>query len=164
MIIHPPNGLDFSAIDPRKHEKYNWNLYRYLSRHLMRRVCDRIYRDECGALWIGHFGANNIFLGTYLSQVLELGDATQTPTWPKANTLHFRTVLGFWNQYERLGSCAIDPSHQDASLDTDGRYSFLPDGSRQCQWCGATQYLFTWTDTITRKRWDSSPDALFALP
>ena len=62
-------------------------------------------------------------------------------------------IEGFWQQYEAIGRCAIDPDHNMFFVGDEHRWRQEGD-TRHCQWCGqVTQRLHTWTETVERQAW-----------
>ena len=44
----------------------------------------------------------------------------------------------FWEEYLRVGRCAIDPRHMTHFASDSPRYEFPDDNTRVCLWCGET--------------------------
>lgn len=59
-------------------------------------------------------------------------------------------VSGFWDQYLKVGRCAIDPSHKEHFQ--GNRYSMEGD-SRTCIWCGAKHERVMTPRTVFDESW-----------
>ncbi|MYM92676.1 hypothetical protein [Duganella vulcania] len=62
-------------------------------------------------------------------------------------------VEGFWDQYLKVGRCAIDPEHKEGFM--ADRYSM--DGDvRTCRWCGAKHERVLTPRTVFDETWKSA--------
>jgi hypothetical protein len=59
-------------------------------------------------------------------------------------------VVGFWNDYLKVGRCAIDPTHEK-EFKSD-RYS-MEDEVRTCLWCGVQHDLVMTPRTVIDESW-----------
>ena len=64
---------------------------------------------------------------------------------------------GFWERYQAIGRCAIDPGHTEVFLRDETRWETAADGESRrcrCRWCGSfTQILRRYTVQIERTEW-----------
>lgn len=139
-------------IDPRHHPKFSPNLFRWLmkrgERH--RRSDTSVFRDTKGTLWIGYIDDEYNFVGCRLMAVLCNG-SKEYPGW--FSRLFVTEIGDFWDQYAKIGRCAIDPKHTMVFVGDDTRWKV--DGNiRQCLWCGKeTQGLMEWIEPVLRNNW-----------
>jgi hypothetical protein len=145
--------IDLAAIHPGLGKKYSPNLYAFL-RAKARRSKDvlsrfRVYRDVEGTLWLGYMFDGDL-IGTRLSRVLIDGAQAEIYSFGLSELTE---LDNFWQQYQAIGRCAIDPEHGMGFIGDDARWNVRGD-HRSCQWCGnATQKLERYTVTEQRQRW-----------
>ncbi len=94
----------------------------------------RVYRRDNRSLWIGLLGDFG-FAGSHLMQVVTTGARTGRAFDPAPARGEFKPIKTFWNRYERLGICAIDPKH----VHYHHRWGHLNDKRRVCMFCGLVQ-------------------------
>jgi hypothetical protein len=147
------NPIDLAVIHPNHGKKYSPNLYDFLrakARHnkdVLSR--SRVYRDVEGTLWLGYM-FDGEFIGTRLSRVLVDGAQAEIYSYGSSGLTELQN---FWQQYQAIGRCAIDPEHRMGFIGDDARWNVHGD-HRSCQWCGnATQKLERYTVTEQRQRW-----------
>ena len=149
--------INLSAIDPKRHSRYSPNLFKWLSNpdrknsYLFHEI--KVYRDSENILWIGWFDLsvrdNYNFLSVRLISVL----CDSKENWGWRNRENMTEIEGFWQQYEAIGRCAIDPDHNMFFVGDEHRWRQEGD-TRYCQWCSrVTQRLHTWTETVERQAW-----------
>lgn len=143
-----------NLINPRLHEKYSPNLYRYYKRHTNghRVYRDQVWRDPDGTLWLGIVD-EGCFIGVRLMHVL--CDPRVRPGSYRVSQLGELTCEeDFWHSYVTIGRCAIDPDHSEHFLNAKNRFVFSNSQDRRvCQWCGSTQVLHRWMEKIERQKW-----------
>lgn len=147
----PPNNLDVASIAPQLASSFSPNLYRYMRKQRSFARYITVFRSsEDSTLWLGCIWDGD-FIGARLMQVLCHGSRTPTGCYSSL-TPTLREVPGFWEQYLRLGRCAIDPEHRLSF--TDDRW--VQQGfSRKCLWCGHQQQLKVWSEPVQKSRWES---------
>jgi len=97
-----------------------------------------LYREkDTGYLYLGYGDVEKWFYGVMLNRVLCLGSQAQVFAYPKASD--FEIVPGFWDEYRRIGRCAIDTEHKTYFFGTDDRWEYGDDEHRACSWCGFEQ-------------------------
>lgn len=139
-------------------DKYSPNLHRWLRKRNRRTgMPQKVFRDAEGVQWIGWLDEDLFLIGSRLMGVLSNGAKEETWAYPLPQNHGMREVDGFWDEYERVGRCAIDPEHNHYFLSRDGRFSENGD-ERTCKWCGATQQRERYVQRIKRERW-VSPNA-----
>ncbi len=143
--------FDVKLLDPKIHEKYSPNLFKWLKREPMRDHI-RVFKDRQGRFWIGRVTDDDWFHGKKLYQVLCNGTKSGSAAYGYSRYKDFEEVHGFWDDYQRLGRCAIDVDHQDYFLNSDSRFKELGD-HRSCTWCGFKQKRVTFEKTVVREHW-----------
>lgn len=140
--------LCLDEIHPDKSPSFSPMLYEYMKKHghfyTDGGVAQTVFvvRDEtadadvfgAGALLLG-FRDERFLTGTRLMAALGRGAKAEDAAYPVGSGVE--EVEGFWDNYLRLGRCAIDPAHQDRFQTDrfDERYN-----SRVCRWCGHAQF------------------------
>jgi len=140
---------EFSALLRRIHPKhspaYSKNLRLWMMNH--GRAGDNIFQAVAGsklaqlygvdAFFIGQhydgYEGDNDFSGVQLMQVLCMGSSANRACFPGGSQM-LTEVSDFWNRYERVGRCAIDPNHQIMFVEFEKRFHHV-DGQRTCRWC-----------------------------
>ena len=59
----------------------------------------------------------------------------------------------FWNEYIKHGRCIWDRQHTGWLKDDEGRFTYLDEDNRRCNWCGAEQHKEIKTVTKTQEIW-----------
>jgi len=149
MKVKLPVNLE--AINPANHSKYSQNIYEYLKREkgwfLQNTVV--VTEDLTGDLYVGYFH-DGLFNGSRLSEVLCRGRKAER--WCLVNAT-YSEIVNFWEKYEAIGLCAIDPEHVGSYVKEEGRWVIDGD-SRTCQWCGnCRQALRRWEEVVRRQAW-----------
>lgn len=136
--------LRLEDIEPSRSQAFSPNLYRYLKKH------GHFYRDggiaqdvfvaRAGTAAAKSFGEGNqllgyfdlkCFIGVRLIEALCKGAKAQSSAYFCSNA-DFDFAPNFWDEYLRLGRCAIDPDHKEYFIDV--RYH--EKGKQQvCLWC-----------------------------
>lgn len=162
------------AIDPKRDPKYSASLHKFLKKNP---ECCHVYdgnaescpdvmydkaRRRC--FFIGYMD-EKCFVGDYhaadMATVICRGGRTlvnvyvqttdKSEPWPE--------IENFWDEYVRIGKCAVDPQH--IVYTEDARYELSADGeSRKCRWCGKT---FVKKETVVTRivtSWVEAPTAL----
>lgn len=145
------NNLTVSKINPEAGDKFSPRLHAYLKKAGPQTRIMQVYRDLDKGLWIGFFD-EGCFIGARLSLVLCEGGKTKRGAFTGGWTKDLFEVQDFWENYMKVGRCAIDPEHETSFLDetrwkVDGK-------TRHCLWCGnATQHLESYEVRETKTRW-----------
>lgn len=155
-------------IDPRVHPKYSPNLYKWLNKlspSFRQRVM--VYSHTCHDFldplpihYIGFLDLDdqNWFHGSKLNTVLCNG--AKATVFAYSIKYHFpdnfQIIPEFWDNYIKIGRCAIDTNHSIRFLDDKSRWARDRD-TRVCQWCGHTQHLKRWEETVEREAWCNLP-------
>ena len=139
-----PNKLVLSDINPDNGSKFSPNLFKFLSasRNKIQALYAQVWVDADGVLYLGWRDEAKSFFGCQLMQVLCNG--TRTQTWC-IERLKLKLLNNFWEEYLRIGRCAIDTAHAmpfavnnpNVSLDSE-RWDEKPT-VRTCRWCGHKQ-------------------------
>ena len=143
--------LDMSRIAPANGLKFSPNLYRWLRSERNRNTARliRVYRDDTDTLWIGMLDGREL-IGARLVSVLCNGANQNTSAWQGIDATE---ILDFWNNYMRIGRCAIDTKHVEIFWDDERRWQENGD-SRACKWCGvAAQTMKRWEEVVQRSQW-----------
>ncbi len=107
---------------------------------------DRVFRDG-GTFWIGKTGEDGWVLGQNLRAIAAGAEGLRS----------FRGLEDctewFWQEYEKLGYCLLDPHHENAwkeRFDQKGKWK------RRCRWCGAEhRRKLNWVVKIERfEEWE----------
>lgn len=112
----------------------------------------RLAKDfGAGTLMIGYpdSGDENGFVGIRLMAVLCEGVKAGSFYYIGMATM-LEEVEGFWEQYLKVGRCAIDPTHKEGFL--DDRYNMGGD-TRTCLWCGAKHERVLTQRTVFDESW-----------
>jgi hypothetical protein len=144
-------ATDFYGLIARIHPKhkpaYSKNLHRWLKTH--GRPGDTVYRVSSGSKLSRVFGGGAIFIGqpygdyegdsdfsgAPLMQVLCMGRSAVRACYA-SGAVCLVEIADFWDRYEQVGRCAIDPQHAIHFRDNDLRVH-LVDGQQFCKWCAA---------------------------
>lgn len=134
-------------------DKYSPNLDRWLKKRKRHTgISQSVFRDADAALWIGWLDEGLFLIGSRLNAVLCNGSKEDTWAYPLGRLPKMQEVSEFWNEYARVGRCAIDPTHLIHFLSRDGR--FAEDGdARTCKWCGQQQRRERYVEHVDRERW-----------
>ncbi|MBP8275317.1 MAG: hypothetical protein KAX55_00290 [Propionivibrio sp.] len=157
-VGHPT--LSLRDISPAKHPGFSPNLYRYLKRHghFYRDggVLDCAYRVKEGTRLAEFCGAGTVmlgflddgdFIGSRMMSVLCNGVGSERFCYPGSAVI----IPGFWDQYLKVGRCAIDPEHKEHFVGVD---RFDVSGERRvCRWCGAVQRRVVTPRTVFDESW-----------
>lgn len=151
--------LSIENFKPKKHPKYSPNLYKWLRKRKKTFQSLEIFSDEHNRLWIGNIIYNNngaeMLHGCLLMRILCNGSKSDFMSYLVSG--HFTgpltPVLDFWEQYEKLGRCAIDKDHQINFIDESSRWK-TNDDERECLWCNNyKQKLITEEKIVKQQRW-----------
>jgi hypothetical protein len=144
------NTFKLEDISPKRGQQFSPNLHAYLKAHKGDLWYAKVYRDKDNTLWLGYYYDGD-FLGTRLMEALCMGKKAKTGCY--GHQLNPLTELeGFWDNYLKLGRCAIDPEHEIHFID-DTRWK-VEGNTRHCLWCNkVTQTLEKFTKTIEETRW-----------
>ena len=130
-------GSILAKLHPKHGEKYSANLYRFLSANRAYAEHGRAYVDADGVMMLG-INDDGWFHGTRMMRILCVGKKAECYAYSPGHIKGLREVVGFWDEYLRIGRCAIDAAHTIAFLNADSR--FVEDGdARACTWCGHQQ-------------------------
>lgn len=142
-------------IDPKKSPAYSPNLFRWMKSHCHELsgggVSDTVYRVKAGSQLAENYGAGTLFVGSPYNQydgdmdfsgerliaVLCNGTSAKSFCFPGAMK-SLEEIEGFWDQYLKVGRCAIDREHRENFSRAD-RYR-QSEGVRECLWCGAKHH------------------------
>jgi hypothetical protein len=139
-------------------DKYSPNLARWLRKRKRHTgMPQSVFRDADGVQWIGWLDEDLYLIGSRLMAVLCNGAKEEVWAYPIRKSQKLREIPGFWDEYERVGRCAIDPEHAHYFLSRDGRFAEEGD-SRTCKWCGAKHVRERYVEHVPRERW-LSPNA-----
>ena len=144
-----------ASVDPKVHEKYSPNFYKFLSRlpaYLKEGKLEFYIRQykadgesEPGQLTLGYVGDNEGHTEVRVIQVLCLSRV------PREVSRMFSTVYDpdknmtwtpfpeLWADYTRVGRCAFDPHHNRSFSNNMNRWDFKDGTHRTCNWCGLQQ-------------------------
>jgi len=127
-------GPDVKAINPSNGAKFSPFLFEFLSKRRQQASLrlQRVYVDEDQRMWLGYFD-DDLFIGALLMQVLCNGAKTQKMAYVKMK--HLVEVPNFWEQYQAIGRCAIDPEHRMSFRNDETRWKVQGE-QRSCLWCG----------------------------
>ena len=140
-------------------DKYSPNLAAWLRKQQRRGSREQhVWRDSDGAMWIGWKDEDLYLIGSRLNVVLCNGAKAETWAFPLHRIADLEQVEGFWESYDRIGRCAIDPAHKAHFISREARYAECGD-QRTCKWCGAEFDRVRYTKTVQRERWDVRPNA-----
>jgi hypothetical protein len=124
--------IDLKLIDPKRHEKYSPNLFRWLrkwkkeSRSTFGHL--GVYVDKDGREYVGEMRDAEWLHGSRLGTIL--CDGGRAMVFACAPSFGFKPVQGFWDRYVEIGRCAIDTKHNTSFQNSDGRYLISEDGYR----------------------------------
>lgn len=141
----------WGSINPKNGPQFSPNLYKFMSQMYVSRACARVYRDQLGTLWLGEID-DHWFNGLRLMRALSGAKLREIGSYP--NLAHnLVEVEDFWQRYEKIGRCAIDPEHAIGFIGDETRWQI--DGEvRHCRWCKArTEHRITWTESHDRESW-----------
>ena len=142
--------IDVKLINPKNHEKYSPNLYKWLKkRDESNRQKYRVYKKDDGVLYIGEILDGGLS-GTRLITVLCLGSKAEELFFCDKN--QYKEVVGFWENYIRIGRCAIDPEHREYFSCAGSRF-IESNECRVCNWCGQKQKKVITTRVIQDVSW-----------
>jgi hypothetical protein len=149
------NVIDLAVINPRNGPQFSLNLFRFLRKRgvAWANIC-RVYRDTDNIMWIGSLD-NGWLHGARLMVVLCYGSGEQLFAYAPGRIAGLTEVPNFWEEYMRIGRCAIDPEHRRSFMDDETRWAVSDDGKhRSCLWCGnAHQKRETWVEQVQHERW-----------
>lgn len=154
---------ELKKIKPNVSGKFSPNLYRYLKAHPRYATEALVYRhQDDGQLWLGiidqdkHEHEHLWFSGARLLDFLCNGVKCQTFAHPDVAN-HLRLVPEFWEQYGRMGRCALDAEHSIVFIGDAKRWKYEGD-RRYCQWClQHTQTLTKESKTTEIEHWVVKP-------
>lgn len=155
---------ELKLIDPRVHPRYSANLYRWLTGKKMRNMVHLldVYRcAEVGSvwnnvLWIGFKDEQGWFIGVRLNEVLCIGEKTETAAYAPVFASTLSLLPSFWDEYKRIGRCAIDPTHRMPFYNEASRwhYAGIEMNVRVCLWCGEySEARVHRTKVVTETEW-----------
>jgi hypothetical protein len=165
-VGHPT--LKLKDIAPSVSAAFSPNLHRWMKAHghaytnggvaqTVYRVIpnSRLSKDYGdGTLLIGcaynQYEGDTDFSGSLLKAVLCNGAKATSYCYAGAMR-SLEVVSGFWDDYLKVGRCAIDPSHEDHYLGGD-RYSVAGD-IRTCLWCGEKHQKIMTPRTVFDESW-----------
>lgn len=135
---------DYEQINPNRSPSYSKNLYHWLKVEFSHPApMVSVYNSQSGIPYIG-FIDEGYFIGAKLFATLTYGVKAQAYAHTPKDTkgLVLSVIDTFWDDYRRIGRCAIDPNHNVFFKDEDSRW--VQNGKhRICQWCGASQHAET---------------------
>lgn len=109
-----------------------------------------------GTLMIGcaydQYEGDTDFSGSLLINVLCNGSKATRYCYPGAAP-SLEIVEGFWENYLKVGRCAIDPEHKE-HFHGGERYSVIDD-VRTCLWCGEQHQKTVTVRTIFDESWET---------
>ena len=146
--------LTLKQIAPSVSDAFSPNLHRWMRNkaHFYKGggVRQTVYRVKPGTKLSKDIGADTLMIG-YPERSYEYGFIgvrliSALCEGARAGSFYYmgmaamlEEVEGFWDQYLKVGRCAIDPSHKEHFQ--DDRYS-MEGETRTCLWCGAKPSLF----------------------
>lgn len=155
--------LRLEDIDPSKSPAYSPNLYQYMKvrGHFSTQagVAETVFVVKEGSRAANSFGAGALMIGFIddgflhgapLIGALCHGAGQERMAHPIAKSLI--EFPEFWDNYLRLGRCAIDPEHQTHFLADPDRY-VTTDSGRTCLWCGHQQKKIVKRRIILDESW-----------
>lgn len=160
--------LKLAQISPEKSAAYSPNLHRWMrvKAHFYKGggVLQTVYRVKPGTSLAKEMGAGTLMIGYPGDSGDEQGFVgirlmAALCHGAKAGSFYYigmtnllEEVEGFWEQYLKVGRCAIDPAHQEHFM--GDRYSM--DGDiRTCLWCGAKHERKLTSRTVFDESWES---------
>lgn len=149
--------IDLELINPERNKKYSPELFKWLKKAAEKVWSDaeiKVFRDsEMNVLWIGYITWDKCFMGCRLISAMASGGKKQAFCWSnKINDL--TEVEFFWENYLRVGRCAIDTKHNFRFVNENlDRWKFTGENHRKCLWCGERQNRYSKRITRTEFYW-----------
>jgi hypothetical protein len=159
--------LTVKQLDPAKSASFSPNLHRWMRAkanfYKDGGVLQTVYRVKPDTSLARDIGVDTLmigfaedpaekgFVGVRLMSVLCQG--------VKAGSFYYigmarmlEEIEGFWDQYLKVGRCAIDPTHKEGFM--ADRYTMDSD-TRTCLWCGAKHERVQTPRTVFDESWNS---------
>lgn len=128
--------IKVELIDPKIHQKFSPNLFKYLRRDRRKRGSffneSTFYRRD-GDLFFGILHDGD-FIGNRVWPILCRGLKEHGWCFACEGDL-FMEDPAFFASYLKIGRCALDPEHTMSFLNSDSRYTATGD----CTWCGGKE-------------------------
>jgi len=148
-------NVSIGLIGPKNGSKYSTNLYKWIKAHKHHDQIN-VYKSDDSTMYIGYEPEGGFFTGSRLIEVLCMGKRARSWAFTMSSIGPLRIVEGFWDEYERIGRCAIDTDH-DMGFCGDDRWNVVGK-TRHCMWCDEyTQALREWQETVDRSEWVATP-------
>lgn len=170
--------IDLKKIKPKnikKSDKYSKNIYRFLKDNERYR---RVFYDKSGyendsqhyvskEFDVENIDINNLYfgvpcydnpheiIGKCLSGLVSGGQKSFEVFCyflHRPNAELVEVTKEFYEKYMEIGRC-IYGKHPSGLQDEDGRYTYLDDTHRVCNWCGKKEHLETKICSYTRNEW-----------
>lgn len=155
--------LRAADIAPSKSASFSPNLHKYLKArghfYADGGLLQGVYVIRTGSKAAGVYGAGTLmlgypdddyFIGTRLISALCNGGKEESMAHPIGKSVD--PVEGFWDNYLKIGRCAIDPAHQEHFM--ADRFNEQGD-SRTCLWCGHQQHKVVTPRVVYDESWVS---------
>jgi hypothetical protein len=148
-------NVSIGLIGPRNGGRFSPNLYKWIKSHSNHEMLD-VYKSDDSTLYIGYEPEGGFFTGSKLIEVLCQGKSASSWAFAMSSIGPLNIGEGFWDEYERIGRCAIDTNHDMNFVSSDGRWSIVGK-TRYCMWCReCTQTLREWQEMVDRSEWINS--------
>lgn len=118
----------------RESDKYSWNIYRYLKKHLGRDV--KVFENPRGVKVIGEEFLDGIS-GDGLDSLIRSLRAQEF--WFDINW-NLKEQKGWLEEYQRVGRCLLLPHDYLWYEGEDTRFTYV-NNTRKCNWCGKWQHM-----------------------
>ena len=145
--------MKLSELHPKKNPAYSPNLYRWMRKHgAITREWIEMYKSDDGRTYLGTLEADPVvkeFCGTVIGSILTEGGRAEDYCHMGLTAKNLTKVEGFWEEYLRIGRCALDKDHY---IYGDERWDETGD-TRVCKWCGRVEMRERYTFTEQRERW-----------
>lgn len=155
--------LRSNSISPQQSPSFSPNLFKYLKANghffedggILEDLFVAVEGTEAaeffgvGTLLIGYID-EACFIGSRIGAALSQGN--KAPKHAYLCTEGLQRVDGFWDNYLKIGRCAIDPEHKIHFM--GDRFSMNQD-TRTCLWCGATHERVLTPRTVFDETWVS---------
>lgn len=144
-------------INPKNHEKYSENLYKWLKKNKNFLPGVNVYKNiKENKLYIGCFNETHDtnFWGAGLNAVL-CKMSNDLFRLHEILISDFVVIENFWEDYIKIGRCAIDVDHTMSFLNSDNRWKYTNDGNtKSCTWCNdCIKWRKLYSVTELRSRW-----------
>ncbi|MCF5371999.1 hypothetical protein [Pseudomonas syringae] len=136
-----------ARIDPKRSPAYSRNLHLWMKSN--GRSGDTVYKITAGSTLARIYGDGSYFIGqpygdyegdsdfsgALLMQILTMGCQVVRACYT-GDAPRMIEVADFWDRYELVGRCVIDPDHKIGFRDNAQRFYFAQ-GQHCCKWCSS---------------------------